>query len=370
MRKTYFGRNKLNVSFWDKFFNTSPKKVNMKVKFLLGFIFSLSSHISFANDINADSASYYLKEAEQYANAAKVWEADKNFQKALKFNPSSEEVNIGYGNYLMDQRKYFVAVERFGKVLEKNINHTVALQKLADISFLLRRWNDVIIYGNKLIQKHQGTNVEFMLGKSYYELENYGQAKKYLQEAVAKNPTQVEAVKLLGRVFIDLSDYRQAIAVYNNSIQLDPNNKQLIYELGLLYYTMNQEQEAVKYFEMAGEKGLKKDLGYYENLGLAYLSFDVKKGVETLDKVLQNKPGNAQILFQIAQAYFKAEDYQKAANAYMQVFENDPSNSRALFMTGVAYQKKGDKNKGVAYCEQAIRMDPALAQFKTTKSIF
>ena len=85
---------------------------------------------------------------------------------------------------------------------------------------------------------------------------------------------------------------------------------------------------------------------------------------------MENKPGNSEILFQVAQAYFKGDKFQQAADAYYKVYEVDPSNSRALFMTGVAYQKKGDKNKGIAYCEQAIRMDPELAQLKTAKSIF
>ena len=75
-------------------------------------------------------------------------------------------------------------------------------------------------------------------------------------------------------------------------------------------------------------------------------------------------------MFQVAQAYFKVEKFQQAADTYYKVYENDPSNGRALFMTGVAYQKKGDKNKGIAFCEQAIRMDPELAQMKTAKSIF
>lgn len=335
--------------------------------FIAGLFFTT---IVFATSDNSDSATLYLKKAQQFSKISKFIDADRSFQKAINFNPSNKDLNIAYGDYLITQRKYFVAIEQYGSVLESDLNNSVALQKLAEVSFLLRRWNDVVMYGKKLIQKENKGNVKFMLGKAYYELENYGQSKTLLLEAVGENPAQVDAVTLLGKVLIELSDYKQAIAIYNKTLQLDPNNKQLIYELGLLYFTMNNEPEAIKYFELAAEKGYKTDLGYFENLGLAYLGTNIEKGVEILNKVLENKPGNSEILFQVAQAYFKGDKFQQAADAYYKVYEVDPSNSRALFMTGVAYQKKGDKNKGIAYCEQAIRMDPELAQLKTAKSIF
>jgi tetratricopeptide (TPR) repeat protein len=328
----------------------------------------ISSLSGFSNNAT-DSASYYVIKAKELATAHKVWEADKNFKKALEFNASSE-VRLAYGDYLVDQRKYFAAVEQYGKVLEANLNNADALEKMTDVSFQLHRWNDVVMYGNKLLQNGNTKELKYMIGKSYYELENYGQAQKYLTVALQENPRHLKSVTLLGKVLIELSNYKQAIEVYNKTLELDPNNYQLVYELGLLYYTMNDYKQSVKYFEDAAVKGYKPDLDYYENLGLAYLDVDLKKGVETLEKVLEKKPGTPEILFQIAQSYFKAGNYQDAADTYYKVYENDPTNSRALYMTGVAYQKKGDKNKGVMLCEQAIKMDPSLAQLKTQKAMY
>ncbi len=329
-----------------------------------------SSLTGFSSDINVDSANFYFKKAINFSSHQKVWEADKSFIKALKFNPENKEIRIEYGNYLVNQRKFFVAIEQFGKVLESDINDLTALQKMAEISLLLRRWNDVIIYSKKIYGQNKDGETAYMLAKSYYELENYGLAKQYLNETLLAEPTNITAVTLLGKVLIELSDYKQAVAVYNKTLQLNPNNKQLIYELGLLHYTLGNQKEAVKYFELAAEKGFKTDLNYSENLGLALLSFDVERGVKVLNTVLENKPGNPEILFQVAQAYFKTEKFEAAANTYLKIFENDPSHTRALFMTGVAYQKMGDKNKGVAYCEQAIRLDPTLAQFRSAQPTF
>ncbi len=226
------------------------------------------------------------------------------------------------------------------------------------------------MYGNKLGDNGSIANLKFMLGKSYYELENYGQAEKLLSAEVSLKPTNVEAVSLLGRVYIELSNYRNAIAVYNQALNLDPNNSQMIYELGLLYYTMNNEKEAVKYFELAVEKGYKQDLDVLENIGLAYLGFNLNKGVEVLNKVLEMKPGNSEILFQIAQAYYNIHKFEDAAVNYKRIYDADPANVRALYMSGVAYIKSGEKHKGTNLCDLAIRIDPSLAQLKSVKPVF
>ena len=338
--------------------------------FLFAALLTGSSLSAFSFYNSTDSASFYFSKAKELSEAKKVWEADKSYQKAITFNPADDNIRLAYADYLVDNRKFFPAVEQVGKVLEKNLNNKVALQKMTDLSFQLRRWNDVILYGNKLTQTGGGEKVKFMLGKSYYEQENFGQAQKFLNDAFTENPKHTEAVTLLGKVLIELSNYKGAIAVYNKTLELDPKNSQLTYELGLLYYAMNNEREAAKYFEEAVVKGFKADLDYYENLGLAQLSFDMDKGVKTLDKVLEMRPGNPEILFQVAQAYYKVEKFNEAASTYTKIYESDPSNSRALYMSGVAFQKKGDKQKGIALCEMAIRMDPNLAQLKSAKSIF
>lgn len=339
-------------------------------KFLIALSLISYSVTGFCLDMG-DSSTYYFKKAGELHKNRKVWEADKSFQKALQFNPNAEDVRIAYGDFLVDQRKYFPAVEQYGKVLAANINNPEGLQKMTEVSFQMRRWNDVLLYGNKLLQNNSSVkDINYMIGKSQYELENYGQAQKFLTVALVENPRKLEAVTTLGKVLIELSNYKQAIAVYNQTLELDPKNSQLIYELGLLHYTMNEEKEAVKYFELAEQRGYKADLDFNENLGLAYLDNDLEKGIQILNKVLENKPGNADILFQIAQAYYKVDKFQEAANTYYTVYQNDPSNSRALYMTGVAYQKKGDKNKGIELCEQAIRMDPNLAQLKSQKFVF
>jgi tetratricopeptide (TPR) repeat protein len=335
----------------------------MKLAFLIAI--SLLAHIPAFSFTSVDSVAHYISAAQRFSQERKFSDADKNFRKAIAFNSGNEAASILYANFLLEQKKYFVALEQYKKVLTINNTQPEALQRATNLCFVLRRWKDLIVYANTMLQNNIGDSVRVMLATAYYEEEEYLLSKDVLTHAVAANPSNLEALNLLGKVLIELSEYKQAITVYDKAMQLDPDNYNLIYEYGLLYYSINKDKDAVKYFELAAEKGYKTDLNYKENLGLAYLSFDRDKALEILNQVLVKKPNNPEIMFQVAHAFYKDKSFQIAADRFYNIYKIDETNSKALYMTGIAYQKMGDKSKGTEFCSKAIKMDPALAELKS-----
>ncbi|MBC7589082.1 MAG: tetratricopeptide repeat protein [Chitinophagaceae bacterium] len=342
----------------------------MKKRHFLLFFVAMMNTVA-ANATNSgDSSTYYLQKAKESKDARKIWEAEKNFLKAVSFNPENETVRIEFAAYYCEQRKYVLASQQYNALLQKNPTHPVALPKIIDISFLLRKWEDVVQYADRAFKSSLKIDmVGYLIGKSYYELENYGLSKKYLVEQIIITPTHKETVALLGKVYIELSNYTEAIAIYHKCLEASPDNPELMYELGLLYSAQKKDREAVKYFEMAAAKGLKQDIAFLENLGYSYLEFDIEKGVEVLNKVLLKKPGDAELLTQIAQAYYRKENYAVAFDYYYKIYLNDNKNAKSLYMSGVSLIRKGDKTKGQYVCDQAIAIDPSLAQLKSSKSI-
>lgn len=340
------------------------KKIGL---FVVTFSFPLLALCSVADP---DSAAFYLRIALQHKGVKKVLEAEKSFKKAIGFNPSDNILHLEYGNFLVDQRKYFGALDEFSKILSTEPRHQEALQKLTNTNYLINNWTGVITYGTKLLDSNVPQRLKYMLGKAYYEEEDYGLAEKFLKESINTAPADADAMILLGKVYVELSNYKEALKMFNTALAENKHNSELIYQIGLLHYTLNQEREAIKYFELAAFKGYKNDLAFKENLGMAYLAVDVDKGVEILNKVLEKKPNDAEIRVQIAQAHYKAKNYQTAADAFYKLYQDDPTNNRALYMAGLAHQKKGDKILGVSLCDKAIKMDPTLAELKILKYSF
>ncbi len=323
----------------------------------------------FAND-NADSSSFYLQRAKEQKEARKIWEAEKSFQKAVALNPENEQARLEFASYYCEQRKYSLASQQYNALLQKNPNHPIVLPKMVDINFLLRNWKEVINLGDRATKANiKIDKLNYMVGKSHYEEENYGLAKKHLLLQMAEDPSHKETITLLGKVYIELSNYTEAIAIYLKCLETSPNNADLMYELALLYSAQKRDRDAAKYFEMAAANGIKQDIAFLENMALSYLEFDLAKGVEVMNKVLEKKPNDPEILTQIAQAYYRKENYAVAFDYFYKVYLNDNRNAKALYMSGVSMIRKGDKTKGAYICDQAIAIDPSLAQLKSSKSM-
>ena len=119
---------------------------------------------------------------------------------------------------------------------------------------------------------------------------------------------------------------------------------------------------------MAGEAGYPKSNVFYENLGFAYLNTgDIENGLKNLNTVLSRKPNNTTLLTDIAQAMYQAKRYDDALVYYQKLLDINAKDSKALYMAGITFQKKGQKEKGQAMCDQAIAMDPSLAEKRTKK---
>lgn len=319
---------------------------------------------------NTDSAGFYLLKAKESKLARKIWDAEKYFQKAVDFSPENETIRLEFATYYTEQRKYAFATIQYKAILQKNALHPIAMGKYIELCFVQRKWNEVIQYGElAIINNIAIEKVNYMVAKSYFEDENYGKARKYLTVQIQKTPSDKETIALLGKVYVEMSMYNDAIAMYKKVLEVSPNEYDLYYEIGLIYNAQGNDRETVKYLELAAEKGMRQDLAFLENLGMAYLTFDIKKGVEVLNKVLEKKPGDNQILTQIAQAYYKAEQFGTAYELYFKMFENDNKNVRALYMAGMSMIKKGDKTRGSQICDKAIAMDPKLGDLRSSKSV-
>jgi len=133
---------------------------------------------------------------------------------------------------------------------------------------------------------------------------------------------------------------------------------------------MNDDQNSLKYMLEAGEKGLKKDNAYMQNLATAYLNVGrFNEGVGVLQDILRLRPSDKNVISTIAEAYYNAKKYDEAINYYDELLRMDKQNADALYMIGMSYQKKGDKQKGMALCDKAIEMDPSLKSLKQEKKM-
>jgi len=318
-----------------------------------------------------DSADYFLQKGLLEKQNGRRLESLKNFEKAAKYDGNSKAITTELASAYLDLRRYNLAREMYKKLVQLGEESAPNYKQLMILSFQLKQNEDVLLYADKLKRADPSEKVLYYVGRVNYDMDNYGDAIKYLSGAAKEDPANAEIPYLIAHSYADMMNYKLAIPYFKKAIELKPTESYWIYELGLICYAMNNDKEALKYILEAGEKGYKKDNDYLENLGIAYLNVgNLDEGVNILNEILKRKPSDMNILNMVAEAYYYKGKYEKAIEYWDKVLEYDKTNASSLYMIGMCYQKKGGKEnmeKGIALCDKAIEMDPSLASYKQKK---
>ena len=314
---------------------------------------------------NTDSAAYFLQKGNEAKQARLFLVASQQYKKAIQFDTSNMEAQRELGNVSMEMRRFPDAVSAYSAVVKKAPNDPVAVENLASLYFSTRRWNDAITAAQKMKQLKIGKNADYTIGKSYAELEDYGQSYTYLQLAAKEDSLNADIPYTIGRGFVEMSNYRNAAPFFVKAITLDTTKPRWVYECALNYAAIPDDKTALKYYLLAADRGYKTDNDYVENLSISYEGTgQLDKAIEMLKKILEKKPADLTLLNTVGEMYYKTGKYQEAIDSWDKILGYDKQNAKALYMIGMAYQKKGDKDKGMQLCDKAIQMDPTLANLK------
>lgn len=317
---------------------------------------------------NKDSAAVYLQKGNEARQGRLYMVASQQYKKAIGFDAGNTDAQRGLGAVSVEMRRYPEAIQAYGEVVKKEPNDAEANENLANLYFWTRRWNDAVAAAKKMKDLKIGKNADYILGKSYAELEDYGQAYTYLQAAGKQDSANADIPYTIARGFVEMSNYRNAAPFFVKAITLDTTKPRWVYETALNYAAIPDDKTAIKYYLLAAERGYKTDNDYIENLSISYEGAgQIDKCIELLKKVLEKKPADIALLNGIAQLYYKTGKYQDAIDNWDKILGFDKQNAKALYMIGMAYQKKGDKAKGEQLCDQAIKMDPSLTSLRQQK---
>lgn len=320
--------------------------------------------------VTVDSASFFLQKGLLEKEKGRRMESLKNFEKAQKYDAKNKQIITELASAYFDLRKYALAIESYKKLVELGEITPATYKQLMNLSFNFRKFDDVIVYANKLKEADPSEKISYFLGKVYYEQGNYGEGIKNLNKAAKEDPKNAEVPYMIARSYADMQNYKESIPYFQKAIELDTSKNNWIYEMGLIYYAIPDDKNALKYILLAGERGYKRDNDYLQNLGIAYLNggkFD--EGINILNEILKKRPSDLNILNMVAEAYYDKGKYQLAIDYWDQCLTYDMKNASALYMIGLCYQKKGEKAKGQQLCDKAIEMDPSLASLKQKKQM-
>ena len=314
-----------------------------------------------------DSSFYYFEKGMEEKAARRYLVAAKNFDNAIKLNPNYTAAYIESGLVNKEMRRTDAAKQNFTKAFELDNNNEVAIKELMELYFSYRQFQNAIDFAQKC---KTCDNKDRVIGMSYFQMEDYGKAEKILLNLIAKNPLDAEATYTLARTYLEMGLEGKAIPYYVKAIQLDGTKSKWHFELGLLYYNNDNYKNAVASFTKAADNGFIRSNDFNENLGFSYIySGEFDKGENLIAEIIARKPGDKEILRDVAQAFYDRKMYDRCLNYCQKLMEMDMKDGKALYQAGLCFQKKGETSKGQQMCDKAIELDPALASLRKKKEI-
>lgn len=313
-----------------------------------------------------DSSDFYFQKGLEEKAAKRYLVASKNFDRAIQINQKFTNAYLENGYVNLEMRKTDIAKMNFAKVNELDPGNTAAIKELVDLYYSYHQYQNAIDFAQKCGQ----CSYDKVIGMCYYKLEDYGNAEKKLLAVLAKDPNDAEAAYTLARAYLEMELEPKAINFYQKALAIDDSKSTWHMELGLIYFNAGNHKNAVVHFNKAVEKGYIANNDFNENLGFSYIySGEFDKGEKVLAAVLAKKPGNKDILRDMAEALYYGRQYDRSLDYCQKLLEMDANDGKALYQAGLVFIKKGNKTKGQGMCDKAIELDPSLNKLRKQQQL-
>jgi len=321
----------------------------------------------------SDSDKFNFQKGYSYFNAKKKKEATTYFNKVVN-SPvfgSQAKYYLGFmayeGDDYKEATKYFDEVSGEEKYKEKLSYYQ------ADMNFKLGSFQKAIDVGQKAMTKSndiEKSELNKIIGESYFNLKQYGKAIPYLEQYAGKkgkwNNTDFYQ---LGYAYYEQKEYEKAISQFNKIIEgKDFVAQNAYYHLGLAYLNTGKKQEALNAFKNASEMDFNALIQEDAALNYAKLSYEIGNAYQTVPAILldflkkyPNNSSKSEVEKLLVDSYISTKNYKEALVLLEKnrSAENKAAYQKVLFYRGL--ELYNDSN----YTEAAKMFKSAVSEQKT-----
>jgi tetratricopeptide (TPR) repeat protein len=226
-------------------------------------------------------------------------------------------------------------------------NHPLSLLSLADIYETIKKPELAVeIYDRIPANAPLKRNAEIQRSLDLEVLERRDEATKGLNDVIAKNPDDLEAITALGNIYRSRKEYKEAAEVYSKAIakikEPTKQNWSLFYFRGISYERSKEWPKA--------EADLQKSLELYPDqpqvlnyLGYSWVDqgINLDKGIKMIRRAVELKPNDGYIVDSLGWAQYRLGNYQEASDALERAIELKPEDPVINDHLGDTYWKVG-----------------------------
>ena len=292
---------------------------------------------------------------------------------------SQAKYYLGFMAYEGDD--YEQANELFEEVEDKSRYEEDLSYFQSDMAFKQGNFQKAIDSGLEQLPKadrRDRSELNKIIGESYFNLGQYEQAIPYLKEYKGQagkwNNTDYYQ---LGYAYFKQGDYEAAISEFNKII--DGNNavaQNAYYHLAQSYLKTEKKQEALNAFKNASEMDFNKEIQADAALNYAKLSYEIGNNYESVPQVLMtylekypNSPAKEEINEMLINSFITSRNYEEAMRLLQgnRNFQNNVVYQKVAFYRGLELYEEGNYREALEYFNKALneRRDPRITALAT-----
>ena len=188
-------------------------------------------------------------------------------------------------------------------------------------------------------------------GDSHFQDRRYKDARAYYRKALALIPDYTRAINSLGNFYLFvLEDYENALKTYESALARDPTNTAALFGKGAVLHYLERFQESIDVLnDMLATDLTRKgrvssyNVQYYRGEGRYYQAYDYHlmraqdKARELIDLAKKDLPDNAEINYLSGLLYYMEYRLKEAEKDFLAVLRQGASNCYAYYYLGLIH---------------------------------
>jgi putative PEP-CTERM system TPR-repeat lipoprotein len=339
-----------------------------------------------------------------YAKLGKKEQAEKEFLKVLRQNPSRDEVALELAALYNTDNKADEAFKLGEQYLNKHPGSVEGLEVLGISRAMNKRYEDAeqyLLQALKADPSRSKTKIE--LAAVYMSGGKVQNAKGLLDELVRTDTKNIRAFYMLAAIEKDAGNTDKALEIYRKILENNKAETLAAYKSGLIYIEKGDLEKADKtaddllanFPKRADGPRLKGLVSYhrknytdamaylqnslkitptleaYHFLGLCYYNRgEFESALSQYRKILDNIPTSRQARLMTGAILLTQKRTDDAINEIQKVLQKDDGDAAAHNLLGNAYMAKGMFEEGMREFNRATRIDPKIVDAYMKRGYF
>ncbi len=252
-------------------------------------------------------------------------------EKIIQISPKDVECLIDEALAYEKLNKLESSLLALKKATDVDPNNVDAWKMRKEIAKKLNRPDEIIAASLPIIEKTDDLETYIDLGKAYYTIQRFDEARKILEKALKIGESD-ELWYNLGKTYYKLNDLENAAMAFKKATELKGNEKRYWSSLGWVYEKMEKYKDAIEAFDKAIDLD-SGDMRIWYERGICQEKIGEKeKALKSFDVALKINPKFTKALFEKAKLLFEIGNLEDSLDAFNSLLHLEPANHIALYM--------------------------------------